>query len=98
MKSHFVPESFVLTDNLKQWAREKAPWLDIEEQEELWRDYEYKRTYSDWNRVWRNWIRKAIEFNPKPQSYQETSLDLPEFAGKDVGQSKVVELRRAIKR
>lgn len=47
MKSYFVPDSFTLSPKQIAWGKEKAPWLDMSEQEELWRDYEYKRTYSD---------------------------------------------------
>jgi len=62
-RAYFVPDSFRLSDGLKSWATAKYRIDDAEaeRQFELMRDHEFRRQYSDWSRVYRNWIRKADE-------------------------------------
>jgi hypothetical protein len=59
----FVPDNFTPRPKDIQWAIKE---FDIDSKEvtrqfELMRDYEFKRNYTDYNRVFRNWMRKADE-------------------------------------
>jgi hypothetical protein len=52
-----------LSEELRQFARDKGfTEADIEEQEEKWRDHQYKTPRMDPVRCWRNWVRNAIKF------------------------------------
>jgi hypothetical protein len=61
----FVPTAFILTDELRTWAREKYRVTDEEicRQFEMMRDHEFRRDYTCWQRVFRNWMRKADELS-----------------------------------
>ena len=63
MPHSFVPDDFILTDKLKDFARDKG-YTDkhLEEQEEIWRDWQFKIVIKCWDRSWRNWVRKSIEY------------------------------------
>ena len=57
-----LPEGFCLTDEMRDWAREKAPpGIDLEQQTDTFIDHAKStgRILSDWAAGWRNWIRKA---------------------------------------
>ena len=61
--SRFVPNKFKPRQIDVEWAIEK---FDIDEAEvnrqfEQMADHEFRRSYTDWNRVFRNWIRKSSE-------------------------------------
>lgn len=57
------PDSFVITDELKAWALDECPGVDIAKQTAAFRDYTFKTSRSDWPSTWRNWMRKACEFS-----------------------------------
>jgi hypothetical protein len=73
---YFVPDNFKLSEDLRQFARDKGfsetdieeqeeKWRDhqyIEEQEEKWRDHQYRTPRIDAARCWRNWVRNSIKF------------------------------------
>jgi hypothetical protein len=60
---YFVPDNFKLSEDLRQFARDKGfSETDIEEQEEKWRDHQYRTPRIDAARCWRNWVRNAIKF------------------------------------
>ena len=61
----FAPESFQPTEKNVQWAidRFKITQDEVENQTEQFIDYEFKRNYTDWQRCWRNWMRKADQLN-----------------------------------
>ena len=63
MPHSFVPEDFILTDKLKDFARDKG-YTDkhLEDQEEQWRDHQYKTVIKCWDRAWRRWVRNSIEW------------------------------------
>lgn len=62
MKGKFVPESFKVTEELYKWAREMGiSDRDIRSQTDVFMDHEFRRPYTDWNRVWRNWMRKSVQ-------------------------------------
>ena len=49
-----------------EYAREKAPGMNIDTALEDFQDYNLRnsRTNADWDAAWRTWVRKAVEFNP----------------------------------
>lgn len=58
------PDSFVVTEELREWARQNEPSLTpagLDRETAKFRDYTYSRTISDWPAAWRNWIRKSME-------------------------------------
>lgn len=58
----FVPFDFELTPELKKWAKnEGISDRDVRFQTEIFLDHEFKRSYTKWDRVWKNWMRKAIQ-------------------------------------
>lgn len=64
------PASFVITPELRQWAREKAPSVNIDAETEVFRDYTFATARTDWPGTWRNWMRKATAAKPgfRPQT------------------------------
>lgn len=66
------PASFVVTDELRKWAGEKVPAIDTEAETETFRDHTFKTAVTDWPGAWRNWMRKAAQFGPKPTRPQQT--------------------------
>jgi hypothetical protein len=57
------PETFAVTDALREWAAEKHPGLDARGETAKFRDHTFKNPISDWDGAWRNWIRKADEYS-----------------------------------
>ena len=57
----FCPEKFEPRPKDVEWAKFAFKITDDEakRQLELLRDREFRRNYTDWNRVYRNWMRKA---------------------------------------
>ena len=67
-RSRFVPDDFVITEELKSWAKKERPDLDIEREIAKFRDHEFRTPRSDWPRTWRNWIRGAKKENGRDRS------------------------------
>ena len=63
------PPDFQITPDLRTWAAEKAPDVNLEEETEAMKDYEFKVAHHDWPAAWRTWMRreqKAVaRFKPK---------------------------------
>lgn len=57
----FAPDEFVVTPELQAWATENAPRVDWMQETEKFRDWEFKHARTDWDKVWRTWMRKAQE-------------------------------------
>ena len=61
--SRFVPDNWELTEKLRQFARDKGlTEKQIDDEEEKFRDHQYKRSMYRWDACWRNWVRNAIKF------------------------------------
>lgn len=73
------PESFAVTAELREWASEKAPSVDLDTETESFRDYTFRNSISDWSGAWRNWMRKAQQGRAPTQnaakSYRERDAD-----------------------
>jgi uncharacterized protein YdaU (DUF1376 family) len=57
------PPDFAITTELRAWAEEEMPDVDIQVETAKFRDYTFKtaRTEKQWQGEWRNWMRKAHE-------------------------------------
>lgn len=64
-----VPDAFPITDVMRTWAAAKAPGVDVDDQTERFLDWSRAngKTNSDWVAAWRNWIRRAPQFQSRPQ-------------------------------
>ena len=61
--SRFVPDDWILTDKLRQYARDKhLTDKTIDDQEEAFRLHQFKTPILDFDRAWMRWIRSAIEW------------------------------------
>jgi len=60
--SRKAPADFVVTDELRAWAAENAPLVDVDKATEKFRDHTFKTAMLDWPATWRNWLRKDQEF------------------------------------
>lgn len=73
------PDDFVVTAELKAWAEEKHPGVDLIAQTAAFRDYTFKTAMTDWPGTWRNWIRKAVQFEShtraSPQFNKQEALE-----------------------
>lgn len=59
----FVPDDWILTDKLSDYARKKGlSDNQIEDQEEAFRLCQFPRDILCWDRAWQRWIRNAIEW------------------------------------
>lgn len=66
--SRKCPEGFSVNADLKAWAEENHPGVDLFVETGAFRDHTFKTAISDWEGAWRNWIRKAFGFmanNPR---------------------------------
>lgn len=61
------PADFVVTEDMRAWARDEASWVDVDAETAKLRDYEFGKAKTDWQATWRNWIRKAAERRPQQQ-------------------------------
>lgn len=65
-----IPEPFMLTSDMKQWAVKEVPRVDIEASTRRFVDYwraesGAKATKIDWVATWRNWLRRDAENTPR---------------------------------
>jgi hypothetical protein len=61
------PPAFGLSDKMKQYALEKNPNLDVEEEFEKFRDYHLAKgsKFKDWEAAFRTWVRNTVKWNNK---------------------------------
>lgn len=55
------PENFVVSDDLRAWAAEKTPGVNVNAEAEKFMDYTFKNARTDWDATFRSWMRKAFE-------------------------------------
>lgn len=58
------PAGFAVTEEMRQWAREKVPGASVQTETEKFRDHTFKTPISDWQGAWRNWLRRSVEGRP----------------------------------
>ncbi len=74
--SRIAPQDFEVTQDLRAWAQAEFPGVDIDAETEKFRDHEFRDAHADWERTWRNWIRKAAQFAPRAASKGGVSQSL----------------------
>lgn len=61
--SRFVPDSWQLTDHLRDYAKKKGlSDNQIDDQEEAFRLCQFPREILCFDRAWQRWVRNAIEW------------------------------------
>ena len=84
----FVPNNWVLTDELRKFARDKRLTDSmIDDQLEDFRLCEFPRSRTDWDRCWKRWIKNSIKWGnvvpvrdvtyrqPKQQTPEQKAID-----------------------
>lgn len=64
-KQTSVPDEFPITESMRTWAAEKAPWvLDVDGETEAFLDDRRSKSivYGDWVAGWRTWLRNSKKF------------------------------------
>lgn len=79
-RSYTAPDDFEVTLDRLEWAMTEfnISKAEVMRQTEIWHDYEFRRAYFDWGRVWKRWFRKCDELNQfrrerKPRLVEEVS-------------------------
>jgi hypothetical protein len=63
--SRKCPESFLVTEDMQQWAGIECPGVNVDRETARMRDHTFKSARSNWPGVWRNWMREAFDRLPK---------------------------------
>lgn len=79
-RSYLCPEKYQPDDALIQWAVSEfnITSKEVARQLVLMHDHEFLRPYSDWNRVFRNWMRKAEEIQTLRRERKPFTTAAPE--------------------
>jgi hypothetical protein len=56
------PQDFILSDGVREWGQKNFPLVDLDAELEKMKDKEFKQAYSDWDAVFRTWIRNAVKW------------------------------------
>lgn len=59
------PTDFEVTEDLRVWAAENCPGVNIDRATAKFRDHTFKTARTDWAGAWRNWIRKDFDDLPE---------------------------------
>ena len=98
MKNRFVPDDWILTPKLRQYARDKRLTDDtISDQEEAFRLHQFKQDILDWDRCWQRWIRSAIEWG-KVHPIQEVKYNMPEEESTEEKKAAILQFNAQMKR
>lgn len=63
--SRFAPKDFEVTKTSHEWAlAEGFSEAEIKQETEKFKDHEFSRPKKDFNKAWRNWMRKAKSWKP----------------------------------
>lgn len=63
---HPIPEDWEPSSRVIEWAGEKHPLVDINVEAEKFLDYFLAtgKCYANWDAAFRNWVRRAVDYNP----------------------------------
>ncbi len=59
--SKTCPLDFELGLELRQWARDNAPTVNVDSETETFREFEFQRPYTNWPATWKRWMKRANE-------------------------------------
>ncbi len=60
------PDTFVVSDEMREWAFREAPTVDVDRETAKLRDHTFRNAITDWPGAWRNWIRRSAETTSRP--------------------------------
>ena len=63
--SRRAPTDFTITNELRTWAMQTVPSVDLTRETATFLDHEFAHGRTDWPATWRNWMRKAAERLPR---------------------------------
>lgn len=65
-----APEAFEVTGDLRRWAAENAPRVNLDRETGNWLDYHRAKDsrFADWTSAWRTWMRRAEGYLPATTS------------------------------
>ena len=88
--SRFFPDNFKPTDVNIKWAIEKfkISRSEVDDQIEQMLDHEFKRSYTDWHRVYRNWFRTADKHNLLKREHVYRTPDVQTSEEKEISDQK----------
>lgn len=69
------PAGFEVTAELRGWAKEKVPGVNVDRETEVFRDHTFATARTDWAGTWRNWMRKALSQQSR-NGHQSPSGDI----------------------
>ena len=89
----FCPDNFRPLDKNIKWAMEKfrVSRDEVENQLEQMIDHEFKRDYTDWNRVFRNWMRTADKHNLLFRPYKPRVVEIVSDEQREIDARKAEE-------
>ena len=66
MAKTLLPADFRITEDMRAWAQQKAPGIDLDEHHADFCDWFHARgrMMVDWDATWRNWMRRAANSVP----------------------------------
>ena len=95
--ANFVPDTWILTDKLRQYARDKKLTdATIDDQEEAFRLCQFERNIKCWDRCWQRWIRNSIEWG-KVQPIQEPVYRKPPELSTEERKADIIAFNRQMK-
>ena len=98
LSNRFVPDTWILTPKLRQYARDKKLTDDtISDQEEAFRLHQFKQPILDWDRCWQRWIRSSIEWG-KVQPIQEVRHNMPKEELPEERKAAIIQFEQQMKR
>ena len=75
--NRFCPDKFKPKQTDIEWAKKEfnVSEKEVNRQLALMRDHEFRRNYSDWNRVFRNWLRKAEDMQSFKREHKHRTIE-----------------------
>ena len=70
--SRKCPADFLVTDEMRVWAKTECALVDVDRATAKFRDHTFKTAMTDWAGAWRNWLRKDAEFSAPKRVDAET--------------------------
>lgn len=79
-----IPDDFAITEDMRTWASEKHPQVDIEKATlnfiDYWKSKPKDNKQLDWKRTWQRWIRTTRpEIKPRVSREEENKKAIREF-------------------
>ena len=98
MSSRFVPDSWELSKKLIDWTKSKGITEEmLEDLEERFRDIEFPKPRTCFDRCWRRYIRNGIEWGQIVVP-RETTYRKPEEVSPEQKQADILAFERDMKR